>query len=101
MYSFSCLEPVCCSSKDDFISPLFNIYKPLKINREGFRSEKNFGGHNSGPVKTAFVKQRQFCFFLPFPKELGGHLKETEGLTHPSTHGKFHPFSSNLVEKAA
>ena len=41
---------------------MFNIYKPLKINRgRPWEWQKDFGSHPSGPVKTTFVKQGQFC----------------------------------------
>ena len=46
------------SSYDDFVSLLFNIHKPLKINGERFCSGKGFSEPPLGPEKTTFVKQR-------------------------------------------
>jgi len=50
--------------------PLFNTYKPLKINREGLGMVEDwwaldyFWSLTSGPVKTTFVKQGQFYMVL-------------------------------------
>ena len=43
------------------------------MSRDGLGSGKRiFWNHSSGPIKTTFVSQGQFCFFFPLPKELGG-----------------------------
>ena len=48
-----------------------------------------FWSHTSGPVKTRFTKQEDHCFVLFcffYIKQLGGHLKDIKGLTHPFTY---------------